>query len=94
MSNRVAASISTQDKKRHHATLACLESLIIKDYLAGASSIVNLKPPVSTSSLLEKAAFHKSDREALLSDWHYVSDDLWSAYFSTEYAALNTKEQK
>jgi len=47
----------------------------------------------NTSSLLEKAAFHKSDREALLSDWHYVSDDLWSAYFSTEYAALNTKEQ-
>ncbi|HEC86099.1 MAG: hypothetical protein DRR08_08590 [Candidatus Parabeggiatoa sp. nov. 2] len=64
------------------------------DYLAGASSIFNLNPQVSASSLLDDALFYQSDTQALQSDWQNVGDDLWSAYFSAEYALFNTKEQK
>ena len=65
-----------------------------QDYLTGASSIFNLNPQVSASSLLDDAIFHKSDIEALRSDWQKIGDDIWSAYFSAEDTLLNMKKSK
>jgi len=65
-----------------------------QDYLAGASSIFNLNPQESASSLLDDAIFHQSDLEALRSDWQKIGDDLWSAYFSAEDTLFNMKESK
>lgn len=70
-----------------------IDTMGMKNYLAGARSIVNLNPPVSASSLLENAVYHSSDTEALLSDWGSVNDDLWSAYFNAEYATLTQRNE-
>jgi hypothetical protein len=70
-----------------------IDTMAMKNYLAGARSIVNLNPPVSASSLLENAVYHSSDTEALLSDWGSVNDDLWSAYFNAEYATLTQRNE-
>jgi len=67
----------------------------LEDYLEGASSIIDLNPSVSASQLLDKAVFYKSDREAILSAWQTVGDELWGAYFGAEYTLLNyTRGQK
>jgi hypothetical protein len=67
----------------------------IQDYLAGASSIIDLSPQMSVSSLLDKVVFYKSDKEALLSAWQNVWDEIWTAYFGAEHTILNdTQEQK
>ncbi len=70
-----------------------IDTMAMKNYLAGARSIVNLNPPISASSLLENALYHSSDTEALLSDWGNVNDDLWSAYFDAEYTTLTQRNE-
>ena len=59
-----------------------IDTMAMKNYLAGARSIVNLNPPVSASSLLENAVYHSSDTEALLSAVHHRHDRSGISSFS------------